>query len=298
MPAIAAAMVGGMAGGVEGYAKKPLGRRFEDRFAGGLSAASGLDMLFPRFVAANYYRCSDCTFKHVSGDLPIAGEPRVPSLHTRLLPECRLCERFPRSRRSFELLTGNLENASCLSWGERDDFRLELPVFAECEQADSHRQIKPARAAGAGVEVEHAFLLDVIRDVSVAVEDGGKFGCGGVEVEGLEVVEHVEVEAGVGRILDEDDFGLGELGAGAFGVDVAANGGYGSDFSEFVEDGNFSYVATVKDAVDAREGGAAQCGKDLGAEQAVGIRDDSEFHVFRISRAGGGRLREGARKLR
>jgi hypothetical protein len=30
----------------------------------------------------------------------------------------------------------------------------------------------------------------------------------------------------------------------------------------------------------------------------VGIRDDSEFHVFRISRAGGGRLREGARKLR
>jgi hypothetical protein len=49
----------------------------------------------------------------------------------------------------------------------------------------------------------------------------------------------------------------------------------------------------VKNAVDA-----AQCGQCLGPEQAVGIRDDSEFHVFRISCAGGGRLREGARKLR
>jgi hypothetical protein len=45
----------------------------------------------------------------------------------------------------------------------------------------------------------------------------------------------------------------------------------------------------VKNAIDAGEGG-----QHLGAEQAVGIRDDSEFHVFRISRAGGGRLREGA----
>jgi hypothetical protein len=49
----------------------------------------------------------------------------------------------------------------------------------------------------------------------------------------------------------------------------------------------------VKNAVDASEGGS-----DFRAEEAVGVRDDSEFHVFRISCAGGGRLREGARKLR
>jgi hypothetical protein len=49
----------------------------------------------------------------------------------------------------------------------------------------------------------------------------------------------------------------------------------------------------VKNAVDT-----AQCGQRLGPEEAVGIGDDSEFHVFRISCAGGGRLREGARKLR
>jgi hypothetical protein len=32
---------------------------------------------------------------------------------------------------------------------------------------------------------------------------------------------------------------------------------------------------------------------DFRAEETVGIGDDSELHVFRISRAGGGRLREG-----
>jgi hypothetical protein len=42
----------------------------------------------------------------------------------------------------------------------------------------------------------------------------------------------------------------------------------------------------------------AKCGKDLRAEEAVGVGDDSELHVFRISCAGGGRLREGARKSR
>jgi hypothetical protein len=45
----------------------------------------------------------------------------------------------------------------------------------------------------------------------------------------------------------------------------------------------------MEDAVDALEGG-----RDFGTEEAVGVGDDSEFHVFRIRCAGGGRLREDA----
>jgi hypothetical protein len=41
-------------------------------------------------------------------------------------------------------------------------------------------------------------------------------------------------------------------------------------------------------AVDALESGS-----DFRAKETVGIGDDSELHVLRISRAGGGRLREG-----
>ena len=125
------------------------------------------------------------------------------------------------------------------------------------------------------------------------MEDGGKFRCCGVEVEGLEVVEQVKVEAGVGRVLDEDYVGFGQFAADAFAVHVATDGGDGSDFAEVIEDGGFADVAEVEDAVDAMEGGS-----DFRAEETVGIGDDSELHVFRISCAGGGRLREGARKSR
>ena len=148
---------------------------------------------------------------------------------------------------------------------ERNYFSRQLSNFPHRQKANRYGKLEAAGAAGAGVEIENAFLRDVIRDVGMAVEDGGEFGGNGIEVEGLEVVEHIDVEAGVGRILDEDDVGFGQLAAGAFSVDVAADGGDGSDPGEFIEDGDFSYVATVEDAVDAREGGAAQCGKDLGA---------------------------------
>jgi len=180
------------------------------------------------------------------------------------------------------------------SEAKRHNLCLQLSTRIRRQKSDRDRQLEAAWAAGAGVEIEHAFLRDEIGDVGVAVKDGGELGGGGIEVQGFEVVEHVEIETRVRRVLDEDDFGFGQLAARAFDVDVAANGGDGSDLGELIEDGDFSYVATVEDAVDAQEGGAAQCRKYFGAKEAVGIRDDSEFHVFRISCAGGGRLREGA----
>lgn len=169
---------------------------------------------------------------------------------------------------------------ACLTYAEQDDPRFQLSVFGFVEQPDGDGQLEAAGAAGARVEVEHAFLRDKIRDVGVAVEDGGEFGGRGVEVKRLEVVEHVDVEAGVGRVFDEDDVGFGEFCAGAADVDIAADGGDGCDFGEFGEDGDFADVAKVEDAVDAAEGGC-----DLRAEEAVGVGDDAEEHGVRISGA-------------
>ena len=174
-----------------------------------------------------------------------------------------------------------------------NDLRFQMSVWFDRQYSDGYWQVEAAWAAGARIEIEDSFLRDEIRDVGVAVEDGGELRRRRIQVQCLQVVEHVEVEAGVRRALDEDDVGFRELGAGAFAVDVAADGGDGSDPGEFVEDGDFSYVAAVQDTVHAREGRAAKRGKDFRPKQAVGIGDDSEFHVFRISRAGGGRLREG-----
>lgn len=157
------------------------------------------------------------------------------------------------------------------------------------QDSDCDWKFEAARAAGAGIEVEDAFFRDEIWNVGVAVEDSGKFGGRRIEVEGFEVMQHVDVEAGVGRVLDEHDFSFGQLGAGAFSVDVAANGGYGSDLSEFGQYRGIADVADMQYAVDTLESGS-----DFRAKEAVGIGDDSELHVLRISRAGGGRLREGA----
>ena len=125
------------------------------------------------------------------------------------------------------------------------------------------------------------------------MEDGGELGCRWIEVQRLEVVEHVEVETRVRRVLDENDVGFGQPGAGAFAVDVAADCRYRRNLLQSFKDRRSSYVATVEDAVDAGERG-----QDFGAKEAVSVRDDSEFHVFRISCAGRGRLKEGARQLR
>ncbi len=88
----------------------------------------------------------------------------------------------------------------------------------------------------------------------VAVEDGGEFGGGWIEVEGLEIVEHVEVFAGVGRVLDKDDFGFGELSARAFAVDVASDRSYRCNLLQSFKDQRSANVATVKNAVDTGEG--------------------------------------------
>jgi hypothetical protein len=128
-----------------------------------------------------------------------------------------------------------------------DDSRAD---FFGCglDQANGDGELKAARAAGAGVEVEDAILCVVVRHVSMAVENDSEFGCGGIEVQGLEVVEYVEVAA-----FSEKDFGFGKFGAGAFAIDVAANGSDGRDFGELVEDGDFAHVAYVKDLIDAFE---------------------------------------------
>ena len=167
--------------------------------------------------------------------------------------------------------------------------RLQASVRFDRQNSDCYRKLEAARAAGAWVEVEDAFLRDEIRDVGMAMEDGCEFGGGGVEVEALEVVQHVDVEAGVGRVFDEDDVGFGQPGAWAFAVDVAANGRYRRNLLQSLKDRRSAHVAEMEDAVDALEGG-----RDFGTEEAVGVGDDSEFHVFRIRCAGGGRLREDA----
>ena len=152
------------------------------------------------------------------------------------------------------------------------------------ERADGDGEVEAAGAAGAGIEIEDALFVGDAGDVGVAVEDGGEPPGHGIKMEGVQVVEHVDVAGFLLQVFDEDDFGFGEFGAGAFAVDVAADGGYWGDFAEVVEDGDFAYVAQVKNARDTGEGG-----EDFGAEEAVGVGEDGDFHWTPLSaRTGAG----------
>src|SRR5580698_4515041 len=95
----------------------------------------------------------------------------------RPLPKCGTCA----------------ETASVGSGSEAqmDDFRLEFSVRAYGEQADGDWQLESSRAAGAGIEVEHAFLCGEIRYVRVAGEHCCKLCRCGVQMEGLHVVHHI-----------------------------------------------------------------------------------------------------------
>ena len=110
--------------------------------------------------------------------------------------------------------------------------------------------------------------------MGVAVEDGGEFGGGGVEVEGLQVVEHIDVAGPSTRTTSVS----GSLAQEPLGSTLPRMAVTGAIFFELARMEDLADVAEVQNAIDAFERGS-----DFGAEQAVGVADDAEFHGFRIS---------------
>ena len=158
---------------------------------------------------------------------------------------------------------------------KRDDLRVQCMLFVDFKQAHRYGQLKSPRPARPGIEIEHAFFGVIVRNVRVSVEHGDKLCRSRVEVQCLQVVQHVNVLA-----FGKKDLSFGQLAARALAVYVAANGCHWRDLRELVENGNLADIAEMKYVVDAFERG-----KDFRAKKAVGVADDAEFHAFRISGA-------------
>ena len=135
-----------------------------------------------------------------------------------------------------------------------------------------HGELEAAGAGAAGVEVDDAVSGLDAGLVGVAADDDGD-ACGfGVEVEPVDGMDEVEEAAS-----EFYGFGFGELGTGAVGVGVAADGCHGSDLAQSGEYVRIADVSGVEDVVDGMPVGAQGC-DGFGAEETVGVGDDAYEH--------------------
>ena len=136
------------------------------------------------------------------------------------------------------------------------------------DEGEGAGEVEAAGAAAAWVEVEDSSAALEGGFVGVAGEDEGDSGGFGVEVKAGEGVDEIDEVAGEGY-----GFGGGEEGARASLVDVAANGGYGGQGAESIEDCGVSYITGVEDVIGVGDGG-----EGFGAEEAVGVGEGGDEH--------------------
>src|ERR1700674_3671225 len=91
-----------------------------------------------------------------------------------------------------------------------------------------------------------------------------------LQFELTEIMQHINQDA-----AGFDDLGFRQRARPRGGVDVTADHGYGGNLRERFEDFGGSDIASVENAI-----GSAQSFDGFGPQQAVGVGDYSEGHVF------------------
>lgn len=84
---------------------------------------------------------------------------------------------------------------------------------------------------------------------------------GGIEIEGVPVVQHIK-----GVAMQRDHLGCGQVGARSVHIDIAADGGNRGNFAQLFQDPRIAHVSGVENVLDA-----AQSRDGLRAKQAVRI---------------------------
>ena len=149
-----------------------------------------------------------------------------------------------------------------------DYFRFRSGALFEIQHADCDGKFESARTAGAGIEIEHAFVAADAGLMRVSIEHGREFGGGWIEMQGVHIVEHVNIVA-----LQKEHIGFWEKAAWAAAIHIAPDRRNRSDLFEGFENGWVADIAEMQDAFNAGEGG-----HDFRAQQTVRIADDADLH--------------------
>lgn len=156
---------------------------------------------------------------------------------------------------------------------ERNDLRQQPAIGFNRQNPDSDGQIEAPRTAGTGIEIENICVLLDMRTVGVAVQHGRKLCRGRVEPESRTVMQQIEIVA-----LKEEDICLRKPAARTAPVIVAANGMYGCNLCKVCKDTGLAHIAEVQDMIHVGQGG-----RYFRAQEPVGIADDPEFHLLKLS---------------
>jgi len=143
----------------------------------------------------------------------------------------------------FDRATGNLAS--------RDD-----------ELGHRDGKLEPTRTGASRVDEKNAIAFGHGRLVRVAEDDGPDSGPAGLDVQLLDVVDHIDED-----LLEADQLGLAQTAGPRALVVVASDGCHGCECRQFPKNGRTRDVASVHDVV-----AAAQEGHRLRAQQVVRVR--------------------------
>lgn len=134
------------------------------------------------------------------------------------------------------------------------------------EPSQSNRQFESSRTGAAGVEVQDTVARLLLRSVSVAGDHDVESGGLGLQIEALEIVQHVN-----GNAAQLHRFCLGQRQRPRVPVHVAANRRDRCNRGQSLKDFRVSNVASVNDSSRP-----LQRLERFGPEPAVGIGNDAD----------------------
>lgn len=108
---------------------------------------------------------------------------------------------------------------------EMYDARLRLRTVVDLKQPDRDWQIEPTWPARSGIKIEHTLITSDPGLMRVSEQNSRKLCHGRVQVQRMQVVEHVDILA-----LEQHDFCFRQLAARAAPIHIATDRRNGGDF--------------------------------------------------------------------
>jgi hypothetical protein len=148
---------------------------------------------------------------------------------------------------------------------QHSDFSRDLSR-ADRHPCQAHRQLEPPRPRAARIEIKHAVLRLLLRNVAVPRDHNSESCSCRFQIELRQIVQHIN-----GNAAELNNLSLGQLARPRFNIDIAANRGDRRKRRELVKNLRRANVACVNDVLRP-----AQRLQRFRTKQPVRVGDDAD----------------------